>query len=275
MRKYALSKRVQRELARKWYVHLPRSLNLSEEMELRLYPKSNFFTGKLVCVSDLSVGTHSYTWSELAGCSCGNYCSISGGIVFAPFRHPVSRLTTSTVTYQSNGWPYTPESIRRLPAVESYGPVRIGHDVWIGRGALLMDGVAVGNGAVIGANAVVTKDVPPYAIVGGIPAKVIRYRFDVETIRAIEETKWWEYDLSAWDEAVNWEDVTETLEKVRAAIKTGALKRLNPEGYVSKAMLKPFERNRLFYIKWSRDEKLVKLFGLWLCCKLKELTVRM
>src|SRR5919112_1299826 len=69
---------------------------------------------------------------------------------------------------------------------------RHGHDVWLGSGAIVMSGVTVGHGAVVAAHAVVTRDVPPYAIVGGNPAKVIRYRFDEETIAALLDAKWWE-----------------------------------------------------------------------------------
>ncbi|MBR2872690.1 MAG: CatB-related O-acetyltransferase, partial [Lentisphaeria bacterium] len=71
----------------------------------------------------------------------------------------------------------------------------IGSDVWIGLNAVIMDGVTVGNGAVIGTNAVVTKDVPPYAIVVGIPAKVLRYRFDSDTIARLEKLRWFDRDL--------------------------------------------------------------------------------
>lgn len=72
--------------------------------------------------------------------------------------------------------------------------MHIGHDVWIGANAIILGGIRLGQGAVVGAGAVVTKDVEPYAIVGGIPARVIRYRFSPETIRAIESTNWWEAD---------------------------------------------------------------------------------
>jgi acetyltransferase-like isoleucine patch superfamily enzyme len=86
-------------------------------------------------------------------------------------------------------WPSAPKS-------EDYhtsrGDVTIGHDVWLGSGAIIMSGVTVGHGAVVAAHAIVTKDVPPYAIVGGNPAKVIRYRFDEETIAALLEVQWWD-----------------------------------------------------------------------------------
>jgi acetyltransferase-like isoleucine patch superfamily enzyme len=89
-----------------------------------------------------------------------------------------------------------PELWSQAPATEDYhssrGDVTIGHDVWVGSGAIIMSGVVVGHGAVVAAHAVVTKDVPPYAIVGGNPAKIIRYRFDEETIASLLEARWWD-----------------------------------------------------------------------------------
>lgn len=85
---------------------------------------------------------------------------------------------------------------------KSKGDVVIGNDVWIAAGATILPGVHVGNGAVIGAGAFVTKDVPDYAIVGGNPAKLIRYRFDEETINKLLEIKWWDSDLETLSEII-------------------------------------------------------------------------
>lgn len=90
--------------------------------------------------------------------------------------------------------------------------VQIGNDVWIGSGVKIMEGVTISDGAVVAAGAIVTKDVPPYAIVGGVPAKVIKYRFDDETIKKLLELKWWEKG-EAWikDHADDFEDVRKLL----------------------------------------------------------------
>ena len=74
--------------------------------------------------------------------------------------------------------------------------MQIGNDVWIGTGAILLDGVTIGNGAIVAAGAVVNKDVPPYAVVGGVPAKIIKYRFSEEIVKKLEESRWWEKEES-------------------------------------------------------------------------------
>ncbi|OFD41450.1 hypothetical protein BWGOE3_35540 [Bacillus mycoides] len=76
------------------------------------------------------------------------------------------------------------------------GDVIIGHDVWICSGAMIMSGVKVGNGAVIGARSVVTRDIPPYGIVAGNPAKLVRYRFSPEVIEELQQISWWDWDIS-------------------------------------------------------------------------------
>ena len=75
-------------------------------------------------------------------------------------------------------------------------PITIGHDVWVGSGAFIRDGVTIGHGAVIGAGAVVTRNVNPYAIVGGVPAKELRSRFDADTVEYLLDLKWWDMEES-------------------------------------------------------------------------------
>ena len=98
-------------------------------------------------------------------------------------------------------------------------PCHIGNDVWIGRNAVIKDGVTVGDGAIIGTSAVVTKDVPPYAIVVGVPARIIRYRFSPEIIEALLELRWWDLPLEKIQH-LPFNDVprcVEELRKIRAA----------------------------------------------------------
>ncbi len=116
-------------------------------------------------------------------CSIASYCCIGGG------AHPTNMISSSPVFY--NGRNCFGKNFSNIP-FDAENRVTIGNDVWIGEKVFIKDGITIGNGAIIGALSIVTHDVPPYAIVGGVPAKVIRFRFDAETIKTIEDIKWWE-----------------------------------------------------------------------------------
>jgi hypothetical protein len=105
-------------------------------------------------------------------------------------EHPLGFLSTSPHLYGAGNLLGAPAIWDDFPR-----PPTIGSDVWIGSNVTVLQGVTVGHGAVIAAGAVVTKDVPPYAIVGGVPAKVIRYRFAPEVVRELLELRWWEWPL--------------------------------------------------------------------------------
>lgn len=177
---------------------------------------------------DVSLGHASYSNSDLARVTCGNYCSIGEEVVFAPSRHPLDRLTTHPETYLDITWPHERAAIRRVPYADVWGSVEIGHDVWIGSRAVIMGGIKIGTGAVIAANAVVTKNVPPYAIVGGVPSKVIKYRFDEAMRERLLASEWWRYDLRTWDEDVDWSDIDATLTKLTRAAREGRIAEFPP-----------------------------------------------
>ena len=120
----------------------------------------------------------------------GSFVSIGTGVRIGHGTHPFNYLTTSPYLYLDWLKYKTPEmpSHREWEQLE---PVHIGNDVWIGDGTWIKNGITIGNGAIIGAKSVVTHDVPPYAIVCGNPAKILRYRFSTEIIMQLQNLQWW------------------------------------------------------------------------------------
>lgn len=123
----------------------------------------------------------------------GKFCSIACGakFLFNSANHALQPLTTYPFSIFWEEWGLEMTAI--TGAWENKGDIVIGNDVWIGYEAVIMAGVTIGDGAIIGTRAVVTKDVPPYAIVGGVPAKIIRMRFDEATINKLLQIKWWNW----------------------------------------------------------------------------------
>lgn len=113
----------------------------------------------------------------------GRFCSIGNGVLIGHDRagHPLHWVST-------HPFPHVLERFNYPPTI---GPAQIGHDVWIGRDAMVLEGVQVGTGAVIATRAIVTKDVPPYAIVAGVPAKVLGFRHSPQVIKGLLESEWW------------------------------------------------------------------------------------
>lgn len=139
----------------------------------------------------LKIGAHTYirsgTYIHLTE-EVGRYCSIGKDAIIGMERkaHPSDWVTTH---------PFT-NKIRADECKSAASPCRIGHDVWIGERAIIMDNVKIGTGAIIGTSSIVTKDVPPYAIVAGIPAKIINYRFDKKTVDRLLLSEWWNLNPS-------------------------------------------------------------------------------
>ena len=132
----------------------------------------------------------------------GKFCSIACGatFIFNSANHRQSALSTYTFPLFFEEWQLDKEQV--ASAWDNKGDIVIGNDVWIGYEATILSGVHIGDGAIIGAKAVVTKDVPAYSIVGGIPAREIKKRFDPGTIQKLQQLKWWDWSY----------------EKIRAAI---------------------------------------------------------
>ena len=144
------------------------------------------------------IGAYTYFRSDIRIASfesIGRYCSIARGVRIGDASHPYDKL--STHPFLTNGRYTGVEDTGQkkfLDPNHSLKKTTIGNDVWIAQNVIVLGGVTIGDGAIVAAGAVVTKDVEPYAIVGGIPAKIIKYRFNKETIEVLLKIKWWNYD---------------------------------------------------------------------------------
>lgn len=131
--------------------------------------------------------------SRIGYADIGSFTSIGPNVLLGGLGcHPVDRLSTHPAFYSARL--QAGDTFSESDTFEELPRVQVGSDVWIGAGSIVLDGVSISDGAIIAAGAVVNKDVPPYAIVGGVPARIIRYRFDAETIDALLEWRWWDLD---------------------------------------------------------------------------------
>jgi chloramphenicol O-acetyltransferase type B len=145
-----------------------------------------------VIVNNCKIGHYTYVNknSLVQNAVVGNYCSIAHDVNIGLGKHPLHLPSSSPIFYLR-------ENTLGINVIDDdldfneYEDIQIGHDVWIGARAVIMDGVSIATGAVVAAGAVVTKNVPPYAIVGGVPAKIIKYRFDNEKIERLLKSEWW------------------------------------------------------------------------------------
>ncbi|WP_299586166.1 CatB-related O-acetyltransferase [Mucilaginibacter sp.] len=173
------------------------------------YPDCKFYNGSILINSQLGhynilfqnaqvinsiIGSHSYIQkrSTVVNANIGKFCSMASDVSIGPGIHKLNGISTHPSFFLKN----TPliKKYSQEDAFISSKETVIGHDVWIGEKAIILDGVSIGTGAVIAAGAIVTKDVAPYAIVGGVPAKVLRMRFNSIEIDGILKSKWWDKD---------------------------------------------------------------------------------
>lgn len=163
---------------------------------------------RMQVIHSLHMGAFSYGVSGFYfGCRVGRYCSFGEEVQIGRHPHAMHWVTTSPYFYTPyknvldmdlpGGIEMTPADFRRTTKPVVAKLTIIGNDVWIGHGAFIMPGVTIGDGAVVGAMAVVTKDVPPYAVVVGSPARIMKFRFPDDQVRMLIESKWWEF--APWD----------------------------------------------------------------------------
>lgn len=150
--------------------------------------------GAGVHFSDSSLSDYSYIMqhSQVIYTDIGKFCSIASFVRINPGNHPIQRPTSHHFTYRAAAYKLGDDDLEFFQWRRDH-VVKVGHDVWIGHNASVMPGITIGNGAAIGTGAVVTKDVEPYTIVVGVPAKPIRLRFDKAIIERLEATAWWDW----------------------------------------------------------------------------------
>ena len=188
---------------------------------------------------DARLGAYSYVQSDcqIDSAWIGRFCSIARAVSTGLGEPPTDWLSThpfvtdpgdhaAKLSVQDPG--YMDWLVAPVQPFPGKGRTIIGHDVWIGHRPIIGSGVTVGDGAIIGAGALVMRDVLPFEIVGGVPAKRLRFRFDEETRAELLDLRWWDYDLSVIGPDIDYANVSEAIRKIREAIRSGRLPKLDP-----------------------------------------------
>ncbi|MNQ76221.1 Chloramphenicol acetyltransferase [compost metagenome] len=212
-------------LKRQFNIIVPVPEAVSFRIPVRMEEHSLIAGGSLVMARKIGSFTYIGRKTEIYSTgSIGRYCSFGQEILVGLGPHPTDWLSTSTFFYRKNMWSGSPlvdefyaANEMNYSAVEK--SVTIGHDVWIGSRAVIMAGVSVGHGAVIAAGAIINKDVEPYTIVGGVPGKPIRKRFDEQTVERLLASEWWTVkpDLFKGRDYSNVADMLDEIERIKAS----------------------------------------------------------
>ena len=146
-------------------------------------------------LAETTVGDYSYIERHVEAIytDIGKFCAIAADVRINALGHPLDRISQHKITYRPNEYFLYAKVDKDFRDARKEARVTIGHDVWIGHGAIIMPGLAIGHGAVVAAGAVVTKDVDPYAIVAGVPATRIKWRFKKSIRTRIINLAWWDW----------------------------------------------------------------------------------
>jgi acetyltransferase-like isoleucine patch superfamily enzyme len=175
-----------------------KSLHVDSEFEIidsNLEGYNYLFGRGILAKSRLGLFTYVQHDSYISNAHIGRFCSIGPNVLVGLGEHPTEFLSTHPLFYESS-YIKDIQSLTTSPLFSSHETVNIGSDVWIGANCYIKDGVTIGDGAIVGTGAVVTKDISPYSIAVGVPAAVIKRRFDDDTISELMELKWWNWEIS-------------------------------------------------------------------------------
>ncbi|MEV7398089.1 CatB-related O-acetyltransferase [Aeromicrobium sp. NPDC092404] len=191
------------------------------------------FLGPFVIRADTRIGafTEFGREVEVQAATIGRYCEIGPGSLLGATGHPTTWLSVSAFQYRASTWGWHPSADAAdvvdpeaggRQSFRSVGPdlATIGNDVWIGANVVVLRGVTIGDGAIIAANAVVTKDVPPYSIAGGIPAKVIRPRVADDLRDELQDLRWWRFSPNQLS-GIPYDDPVEAARRLRPQVEAG------------------------------------------------------
>jgi acetyltransferase-like isoleucine patch superfamily enzyme len=185
------------------------------------------FSGRCIIgyLSSIRRGCH------FSGTDIGRYCSVAPNAFVGGGEHPLDWLSTHGFQYANGSMFGDDEKFVSLAGQKRFtqpkGRVQIGHDVWLGEGVHISRGVNIGHGAVVAARSVVTADIAPYAIVAGVPAKPLRFRFTKEIIDSLLRLKWWDYDLAPVARRIDYSNIHKAIETLENAIDTHKIHKLD------------------------------------------------